>query len=149
MMKQLNLKDEKVLEKILDVQIASYKIEAEIIGFDEIPPLKDTINTLKQCNETFYGYFIDDILAGIVSYKIENDTLDIHRVAVHPSFFKRGIAKELINFVEKINNIKNIIVCTGKENIPAVNLYMKNGYKKIKDIKIKEGFYLTSFEKIL
>ncbi len=149
MIKQLNLKDEKVLEKILNVQIASYKIEAEIIGFDEIPPLKDTINTLKQCNETFYGYFIDDILAGIVSYKIENDTLDIHRVAVHPSFFKRGIAKELINFVEKINNIKNIIVCTGKENIPAVKLYMKNGYKKIKDIKIKEGFYLTSFEKIL
>jgi ribosomal protein S18 acetylase RimI-like enzyme len=149
MIKQLDLKDEKILEKILDIQIASYKIEAEIIEFDEIPPLKDTINSLKQCNETLYGYFIDDILAGIISYKIENDTLDIHRVAVHPSFFKRGIAKELINFVEKIDKIKNIIVCTGKENIPAVNLYMKNGYKKIKDIKIKEGFYLTSFEKIL
>ncbi|HAG42334.1 MAG TPA: GNAT family N-acetyltransferase, partial [Clostridium sp.] len=73
MIKQLDLKDKKVLEKVLDVQISSYKIEAEIIGFDEIPPLKDTINTLKQCNETFYGYFIDDILAGIISYKIEND----------------------------------------------------------------------------
>ncbi|WP_291578641.1 GNAT family N-acetyltransferase [Clostridium sp. UBA6640] len=149
MIKQLDLKDEKVIEKILDIQIASYKIEAEIIGFDEIPPLKDTINSLKQCNETFYGYFIEDILVGIISYKIENNTLDIHRIAVHPSFFKRGIAKELINFIEKINDTKNIIVCTGKENIPAVNLHMKNGYKKIKDIKIKEGFYLTSFEKIL
>lgn len=61
MIKQLDLKDEKVLEKVLDIQMASYKIEAEIIGFDEIPPLKDTINTLKQCNETFYGYFIDKL----------------------------------------------------------------------------------------
>lgn len=61
-----------------------------------------------------------------------------------------GVANNLIDFIERFeNNIKKIIVCTGKENLPAVNLYLKNGYKEKKDIKISEDIYITEFEKVL
>ncbi|MBU5675842.1 GNAT family N-acetyltransferase [Alkaliphilus sp. MSJ-5] len=150
MIKKLNLKETETAKNVLKLQIASYKVEAEIIGFYEIPPLKDTINSLKECNEIFYGYHIKDTLAGIISYKIIDDVLDIHRVAVHPQFFKMGIAGKLINFVEGLeSNITKVVVCTAKRNLPAINLYLKNGYKDIKDIEISENIYLTEFEKIL
>ncbi len=150
MIKKLNLKETETAKNVLELQIASYKVEAEIIGFYEIPPLKDTINSLKECDEIFYGYHIKDTLAGIISYKIIDNVLDIHRVAVHPQFFKMGIAGKLINFVEGLeSNINKVVVCTAKKNLPAINLYFKNGYKDINDIEISKNIYLTGFEKIL
>lgn len=150
MIKKLNLKDIETVKNVLEVQIASYRIEAEIIGFYDIPPLKDTIDSLKLCDEIFYGYHINGVLAGIISYKIIEDVIDIHRVAIHPQFFRMGIAGKLINFVERLgSNVNRVIVCTGKENLPAVNLYLKNGYKKKKDIEISKGVFITEFEKVL
>ncbi|MBE6066927.1 MAG: GNAT family N-acetyltransferase [Clostridium lundense] len=149
MLKKLALTNIKIAESVLQLQIASYKIEAELIGSHEIPPLKDTLDSLTKCDEIFYGYFINDILAGIISYKINANILDIHRVAVHPCFFKRGIAGKMISFIEKIQDtIDKVVVCTGKENLPAVNLYLKNGYQKVKDIEVSKRIYLTEFEKI-
>jgi ribosomal protein S18 acetylase RimI-like enzyme len=148
MIKKLNLKDEVITKSVLELQMASYKIEADIIGFQEIPPLKDTIKSLKESEEIFYGYYINDVLTGIISFKIIETVLDIHRVAVHPDFFRMGIAEKLINYVEKLeSNIYKITVCTGKTNLPAVNLYIKNGYRKIKNIEISPNVYLTEFVK--
>jgi len=146
---KLDLKNVQTVKYIIELQKISYKIEAEIIGFDDIPPLKDTIERLQGCDEIFYGYKIGDSLAGIISYKVIEDALDIHRIAIHPSFFRKGIANKMINFVEELeSNVKKVIVCTGKENLPAVNLYLKNGYKKKKDIQIRSDVYITEFEKI-
>lgn len=46
-------------------------------------------------------------------------------------------------------NINKIVVCIGQKNLPAINLYFKNGYKKIKDNKISRNVYLTKFEKTI
>ncbi len=148
MIKKLDLKNPEIARCILELQIASYSIEADIIGFNDIPPLKDTAESINTCDEIFYGYYINDVLAGIISYKIIEKVIDIHRVAIHPLFFRMGIANNLINFIEGLeNNINKVVVSTGKENLPAVNLYLKNGYKKEKDIEISKGMYITEFEK--
>ncbi|WP_026477688.1 GNAT family N-acetyltransferase [Alkaliphilus transvaalensis] len=148
MIYKLNLKDDVTSKSVLELQMASYKIEAEIIGFQELPPLKDTIKSIKESEEIFYGYYINNVLTGIVSFKIMENVLDIHRVAVHPDFFRRGIAEKLINYVEKLeNNIVKITVSTGTTNLPAVNLYLKNGYHKKEDIEISPNVYITEFVK--
>jgi len=150
MIKKLNLKDIETVKDILELQVASYKVEADILGFYDIPPLKDTIDTLKECDEIFYGYYINNDLAGIISYKVIDEVLDIHRVAIHPRFFRMGIAGKMLNFLEGLETeISKIEVCTGKENNPAISLYSKNGYKKIKDIEVSKDFYLTQFEKTI
>ncbi len=148
MIKKLDLKRADTAKAVLDLQMESYRIEAEIIQFYDIPTLKDTIESIRQCGEIFHGYFIEDTLAGIISWKIEDETLDIHRVAIDPKFFRRGIAKKLLNFIEE-HNVNKIIVSTGKGNTPAIKLYLKMGYKKVKDIKISEDMYLTLFEKYI
>jgi hypothetical protein len=41
-----------------------------------------------------------------------------------------------------------VIVSTGKENVPAVKLYLKKGFNKVKDREIATGIYITEFEKV-
>jgi len=113
MIRKLDLEDTETLRQILELQLASYKVEAEMIGFYDIPPLKDTMDSLKECGEIFYGYYAGNVLAGIISYKVDENVLDIHRVAIHPNFFRMGIADKLVRFIESIEkNIMEITVCT-------------------------------------
>ncbi len=46
MIKIINIRNRKDAEDVLNVQIPSYKVEAEIIDSYEIPPLRDTVYTL-------------------------------------------------------------------------------------------------------
>lgn len=148
MIQLLNIKDKVIAKQVLDLQLVSYPIEAKLINFYDIPPLKDTVDKLIDCTETFYGYYLDNNLAGILSFKIIDNILDIHRVCVHPDYFRRGIGEKLITFTENQNcRIDKIIVSTGKANIPAIKLYEKNGFKVVRDIEIAEGFYMTELEK--
>ncbi len=149
MIKKLDINCEKTAKEILALQKASYQTEADIIDFYDIPPLQNTLKTLMDCDEEFFGYIVNDEIAGIISFKIFENILDIHRVAIHPNHFRKGIAEKLVNFVETVEGISKCIVCTGKKNKPAVNLYLKNGYKIIEDIKIEEKLVITKFEKFL
>jgi len=150
MIKKLDMHCEETVKEVLALQTISYQIEAEIINNYEIPPLKDNIKTLMNCDEKFYGYLIGDAIAGIMSYKIIEKVLDIHRLAIHPEYFRRGIAGKLIEFSETIDeSVEKVVVCTGKKNKPAVNLYLLSGFVMIEDISVKEGLVLTRFEKKL
>ena len=77
MIQIIDLTDDKLAQRILLIQRLAYRIEAELIGFDGIPALHETLADLKQSDEVFCGYFVDNILAGVISYQIEDSTLDI------------------------------------------------------------------------
>lgn len=148
MIKRLNVKDIKIAEQIAELQKSSYAVEAELIDFYDIPPLKDTADTITRCDEIFYGYYEGQKLAGLISYKLEDGLLDIYRVAIHPEHFRKGIAGQLIEYIRALNKgIKKTIVSTGLKNRPAVNLYLKLGFEKVREAEIAEGVYIACFEK--
>ncbi|MFJ8511796.1 GNAT family N-acetyltransferase [Lysinibacillus xylanilyticus] len=148
MIKKIDITNLKLAEKVLNIQIPSYKVEAEIIDFYDIPPLKDTVYTLQQCGETFFGYYLKEELCGVISIKVYNGLIDIHRLMVHPKHFKKGIAKMLLDFIENDNEgIEKIIVSTGSKNIPAVTFYLKNGFSKTEEIRITDRLSITYFKK--
>lgn len=149
MIKKLDLLDHSICQKILDLQKLSYQVEADLIGFDDIPTLKDSIISIAKSYETFYGYFTDQSLVGIISYEVNHDCGDICRLAVHPSYFKKGIAQNLLQHIETLNPlIKQWIVTTGKDNRTAVNFYIKQGFKKVKDFQVNEKLWMSEFQKI-
>lgn len=135
---------------VLQLQFLSFKVEADLIEFYEIPPLKDTIESLQKCGETFFGYYIDNELCGVISYKNENKELDIHRLMVHPNHFRKGIARELLEYIQK-NEVgyETIIVATGSKNAPAVRFYQYNGFEITEERTVAEGLSLTFFKKIM
>lgn len=147
--KRLDLSDEGTVEEIWRLQHASYPIEAELIGFDRIPPLMDTLRSLRECGEQFYGYFVEDELAGAISTESEQPgELTICRMMVHPRFFRRGIAGSLLDHVLNGNpDVKTFIVSTGLRNTPAVNLYEKKGFVQTSVQEAAPNVPLATFHK--
>ncbi|SFC76948.1 Ribosomal protein S18 acetylase RimI [Bacillus sp. 491mf] len=135
--------------KILEVQIPAYKIEAQYLENNSIPRLYDTITDIQNCNEVFYGYFIDDTLAGFISFLNEDDVVDIHRLVVSPTYFHRGIATALLQHLFQLHEeTTNYIVQTGKKNAPAISLYKKYNFIETKEIPLPDGLVLVQLTKL-
>jgi ribosomal protein S18 acetylase RimI-like enzyme len=150
LIKKIEMSNSKLAKEVLKVQLLSYRVEAALIDSDEIPPLRDTVDRLQQCGESFYGYFTDDKLSGVISIKIINGVMDIHRLFVHPNHFRNGIAQLLLDFVQASEKgVETVIVSTGTKNVPAIHFYQKNGFSKTKEIKVTECLSLTFFVKKL
>ncbi|PQP84889.1 histone acetyltransferase [Paenibacillus sp. PCH8] len=146
----LSLSDLETLGQLWRLQHVAYRLEAEIIGFQEIPPLMDTMETLRVCGESFYGCIhVDGELIGAVAVaEEEKNTLTITRMMVHPDHFRKGIAASLMTYVlEQHANYPRYIVSTGTLNQPAVNLYTQFGFKPVEVTSIAPGVELTTFHK--
>lgn len=148
MITNLHVGDEVIAQKILNVQIPAYEIEADIINFYEIPQLKDTVETIRTCNEIFLGYMIEEELVGAISYTADQNHIDICRLVVHPNHFRKGVAGSLVGYViENVVKGKKVTVSTGAKNIPAKKLYSKFGFLEVKDIEVAPNVFITLLEK--
>jgi GNAT superfamily N-acetyltransferase len=110
MIKILNTKDKTIAQAILNIQHLGYRIEADLIDFEGIPPLHESIDDILNCEETFLGFFVDENLAGLLSYTLEDAVLDIGRLVVDPNYFRRGIGKKLVQSVEQLEGINKLMV---------------------------------------
>ncbi|MFB9327831.1 GNAT family N-acetyltransferase [Paenibacillus aurantiacus] len=136
-------------QQVKALQQASYPLEAKLLGLDSIPPMHDTEESLIACGEQFIGCFEGERLVGAVSYKLEANTLDIHRMMVHPERMRRGIAQSLIQEALSTPGAAQAIIATGTANTPAVRLYEKNGFTETERVAIAPGVTITRFEKAL
>jgi ribosomal protein S18 acetylase RimI-like enzyme len=135
---------------VLHLQLRSYAVEARLIRFLDIPPLQDTVATLQQCGEQFFGYIEQGQLAGAISYERTEKTVHICRLMVDPDFFRQGIASALIEFVcRKERDAHEIIVMTGSDNIPALRLYERHGFCVVERMRMPEGISMTKLVKWL
>ncbi|MHA1973229.1 MAG: GNAT family N-acetyltransferase [Candidatus Hodarchaeales archaeon] len=66
---------------------------------------RDSFNSIKKQlssgNVCFFGYFIDDMLVGIVLLSHDSRKGWINRLAVHPDYQRKGIATQLIKKSEE------------------------------------------------
>ncbi|MGD7044320.1 GNAT family N-acetyltransferase [Jeotgalibacillus proteolyticus] len=147
MIKKLDIQNRETARKVLAVQLPAYQIEAEMIDYWDIPPLKDTEETLQACDEIFYGWFIDSQLSGVISFKKIGDVIDIHRLVVHPGHFKKGVAGKLLQYIEETYKGYVFQVCTGSKNEPAIRLYVKHGFRERERIKLDDRLEISCFEK--
>lgn len=144
MIRKINLKTES--PSLLHVQKKSYVIEAELIGFPNLPPLKDTVLTIQNSNETFIGYFLNDAIVGAISYEIEENILHICRLFVDPDHFRKGIAESLLKYALETNTFHKAIVGTGAVNTPAIRLYEKLGFVIKEQMLIEEELFIIKME---
>lgn len=146
MIKKIDITNPDIAKELLSIQLPAYQIEAKLIGFDEIPNLKDTVDSLQQCGETFYGYYMNGDLCGVISFVISSYVLDIHRLFVNPRYFRRGIAKQLLDHILNVERgFDTVIVKTGNKNIPAIRFYQKYGFNQEEDLVINEQLSMAQF----
>jgi len=133
---------------IYNVFQESYAVEAKILQADDFPPLKRPVENFASSHTSFYGYTLQDELAGVIELQKELDSISIESLVVKPSFFRKGIGQQLIQFVLDTYQSKKYTVETGLANEPAINLYAKFGFEETRQWDTDFGVRKIRFEKI-
>ncbi|TCC52292.1 GNAT family N-acetyltransferase [Kribbella capetownensis] len=149
MISPLDLSDRTLVERLLAIQHAAYAVEAELIGFDGIPPLQEDLAGLMSSTEHWLGRYDGDVLVGAVAYEFpDDDTVEISRLIVDPSYARRGHGRALLDHLDQQERRPTSLVSTGSANTPAVTLYKSRGYAETSRTTIAPGVQLTHFHRL-
>jgi ribosomal protein S18 acetylase RimI-like enzyme len=144
----LDLSDRAIAERLLDIQHRAYAVEAELIGFDGIPPLQEDLKDLMSSTEHWLGRYDGDALVGAVAYEFpDDDTVDITRLIVDPMHARRGHGRALLDHLDRLEPRPTSIVSTGTANTPAIALYKSRGYHEDGRIEVAPGITVTQFKR--
>ena len=145
---RLDLDDPAVARAVLELQRASYALEAALIGDDRIPQLTETLEELRSAGLEWLGVADGDGLAGAVSWRVLDDgTVDIHRLVVAPRALRRGVATVLLDALDAVYPGRPVMVSTGTANEPALRLYQGRGFRITGVRDVIPGLSITELER--
>ena len=81
--------------------------------------------------------------------KHEASHMHIQSLVVDPNYFRRGIASKLIDFVLNHYEVNMFTVETGKDNVPAKNLYEGFGFELQKTYTAAENIVKVRYQRKL
>ena len=148
--KKIKTLDLKTAKELLRVQKEAYKIEAELLNYYDLPPLRQKVEDLLNTTEEFFIYKLNNQIYGVISFERKKDYIDICKLFVSPQYINKGIGSKLLKKLEVKNyeNIKYLIVQTGLENKPAINFYKKHNFKLVQ-VKMIDKLSIACFKKSL
>ncbi len=163
MIKQLN-KDN--LNEVMAIikEVIVHMNQQGINQWDEFYPDMEII-TRDLKDNCAYGYFDNDELSGYVAisedyypgydaieWKIRGKFTVIHRLFVKPDKQRKGIAKKLMEFAEKLsleNGYKSIRLDAFSKNPAALKFYDDTGYKRVGSFEARKKGLFFCYEKEL
>lgn len=153
------------IEKIIDIMYREKKImkEAGINQWDDSYPTREIyINDINR-EELFlvevegkigaFGVINKDVDKEYekIKWSIVDICYSMHRVIVDSSLGIKGLATALFQHMEKLakdEGIKTIHIDTYIENYKAQKLFIKLGYRRVEEFRLKEGMKnFVAFEK--
>jgi hypothetical protein len=85
-----------IAQRIVYIQRSAYSVEACLIGFDGIPQLDEAAEDVMALNNLQWrGVFDGNALAGVIAWQIEQDVIEIDRLAIDPRFARRGHGRQI------------------------------------------------------
>ncbi|MDX2643754.1 GNAT family N-acetyltransferase [Streptomyces sp. PA03-1a] len=145
---RLDLADPGTLRQLWDLQRISYAVEARLIGFDGIPPLHESLDQLRTCDESFLGVRDGSRLVGAVAWtRLPNGALDICRLVVHPDAHRLGVATALLGALDSVEPAELTVVSTATANLPALALYRRRGFTPVGERHVAPGVTVTLLER--
>jgi ribosomal protein S18 acetylase RimI-like enzyme len=146
MIHKLQHKNKDIARKIRSVFQISYAVEAKLLSAVDFPPLKRKLVDFIESNNTFFGVFLNDALAGVIEIKKSNTSVHIQSLVVAPKFFRQGIGRKLTEYILNSYDSKIFTVETGVKNKPATELYKKLGFVEVKQWETDHGVRKVRFE---
>jgi ribosomal protein S18 acetylase RimI-like enzyme len=146
--RQVDPRDPATAEALVDLQRASYAVEAALIGATVIPAMRERPSDLAASGLTFLAAVEDGAYVGAVAYRREGDTVDVHRLVVHPSAFRRGLATQLLDAVDaRETGAARAVVASAAGNAPALALYHGRGFRPVRRRMVPEGIVIVEMER--
>jgi ribosomal protein S18 acetylase RimI-like enzyme len=145
---ELDLGARRVAEAVVELQRASYRVEADLLGARTLPALKESPRRLRRTREQFLGAYEGERLVGAVSWKRGGGVVDIHRLVVHPDRFRRGIAGALLDALQqRLPDAGRWVVATGAANEPARRLYERHGFVPVAEQVVDGAITIVTYER--
>lgn len=153
--------------KSITAACAQHMIKQGIYQWNEHYPSLDILTKDVVAN-TVYVYLENDNIVGTIMLSLEMDDfyatikwltpnakqLYVHRLAVHPTFQGKGIARKLMDFGEafaKENNCRSVRLDTFSQNPRNNRFYQARNYQRVGEVffalKSEHPFYC--YEKVL
>lgn len=136
-------------KEILDLQKLAYQSEAERYNDYDIPPLKQTIDEIKEHfrKYVFLKAVSEGALIGSVRAFEENGTCYIGRLAVNPDMKNQGIGTTLMKEIERYYKPDRFELFTVSKSYKNIYLYQKLGYNTFRTEKYKDNIEVLYMEK--
>ena len=166
---KIELATQNELDRVKEIAEACAKnmIEKNIFQWNDKYPSREIFKEDIK-NKSLYVSKINQEVVGCIMFSSRKDdvyktvnwitkdeyNLYIHRLAVHPIFQKRGIARKMMDFAEefaKSNNYTSIRLDTFSQNPRNNKFYKSRGYNKLDDVYFpkQSEFPFHCYEKLV
>jgi ribosomal protein S18 acetylase RimI-like enzyme len=148
MITETTMSEDSVATQIHAVAQAAYALEAERIGCSDFPPLRESLEDLRNSSDSFLVFRQAGSIVGALSFDRGTDLVVITRLVVSPMHLRKGIATALLTDMERrLPTMARLTVSTGQANIAAICLYRRLGYAEANVTKSREGIVLVHLAK--
>lgn len=137
-------------DSILALQRLAYQSEAAVYDDWSIPPLTQTLESLRVEFATFVilKAMIGERIVGSVRARVVGDIGAIGRLIVHPEYQGRGIGSCLLEAIERAcEQVARFELFTGSRSARNIRLYERAGYRKTRTQPLSPDVSLVFLEK--
>lgn len=138
-------RDIQIATRLVSIQRAAYAIEAELIGDDRIPQLREDIDGLRAAGLRWLAAIEADQIVGGLAWSVSDTEFDIERLVVDPAWHRRGVGIALVRKAVELAADLTIIVSTGRANVPARTLYERLGFHHTGDVEVIDGLWVSRY----
>jgi ribosomal protein S18 acetylase RimI-like enzyme len=140
--------DDGVAAKIKALHDAAYAVEAQLLGLENFPPLKRTLESYAASNSIFFGYMHKGRCVGSVELETAAlAVLEVSSLVVDPKFARRGVATKLMTHALSEAGTRRLTVSTAGANYPAINLYKGLGFRAVDQWVSEDGIEIVQLAK--
>jgi GNAT superfamily N-acetyltransferase len=134
-----------VAAAIHGVMMAAYRLEAELLGVEDFPPLRRTPAEIAGVASRFLGITAAGVLVAVVELETVGPAhVQIHSLVVTPAYCRRGLATALLRAVVGAHADDRISVYTGALNRRALRLYAAAGFHEQDRWATPEGIAMVT-----
>lgn len=144
MLHHLDLHDALQAAELLALQRLAYSQEAELIGYAQLPPLRESLPELMDCGEQVLVWREAGVLLAALGYLHDALGLDICRLMVAPTAQRRGLGRRLL--AELAKQQRPMRVMTAAANLPAIALYQQAGFVLTRETVLPDGLKLVALQ---
>ena len=138
------------LPAILRLQKMCYQSEADLYNDPAIPPLLQTLDSLKEefFRSTFLKVTAGNSIIASVRTSERDGTVQIGKLIVQPEFQNKGIGRTLLTAAESANpQAVRFELFTGHKSLKNLHLYEAQGYVEFKRQPVNDSLTLVFLEK--
>lgn len=144
---ELCLDDDLVAGEVHRLGRRAYALEAELIGFDGIPALTESLAEMRSRPLRWLGATgARGEIQAFVAWEVTDaePRIQLDRVCVEPRLVRRGLASLLLGHLLAEHGETHVVtVSTGAANVPAIALYEHLGFTRTRDHEAAPGLVLA------